>query len=328
MAFSKPIRISGRSNLDVSVSFNGTSKTITPINDEWEVIFPAQECGGPYELTISNKEESFTFKDIYIGLVLLMAGQSNQQFKFKEGLDEYDEYSSNDQVRLFSTNRPTFFDGDIEPFRASEGWKILKKEDIPNWPSISYQVSRLICEKNKDIHIGIVTCYEGASVIEAWIPEGLLTKNNLELPLEDKHPDHSDKFYRIWNRDGLLYDTVFSQCKPICYNAICYYQGESDTSIKEGEIYDKELALLASTFREDTKDMSTPFIIVEIANLDVRSDKGWEGIQLAQERASKIIPNSYLIDARDVCDSSSIHPQRKKLLSTRIASQIINIFNL
>lgn len=328
IAFGKPIRISGKANEEVSVCFKGIMKIVTPINDEWEVIFPKEECGGPYELTISVKSESHTFKDIYVGLTLLMAGQSNQQFKFREGLDEYSDYPSHDNIRLFSTNRPMFFDGDIEPFRASDGWKRLRKEDIPNWPSISYQVSRIISERNKDIRIGLVTCYEGASVIEAWIPEKLLMENNLDLPLEDKHPDHSDTFYRIWNRNGLLYDTVFSQCKPISYNAICYYQGESDTSAKEGLIYDKELALLASTFRKDTNDMSTPFIFVEIANLDVRNDEGWKGIQKAQERASMIIPNSYLIDARDVSETNTIHPKRKKLLSNRIANQIINIFNL
>lgn len=327
-AFAKPIRVSGRSNEEVSVVFKDQKITVKPINDEWEATFPPEEIGGPYELVVSNKTEQIVIKDIYVGLLLLMAGQSNQQFKFKEGLDKYEEYLSNSNIRLFSTNRPMFFDGDLEPFRASDGWKVLEKEDIPSWPSLCYQVSRFINEKDKNIHIGLVTCYEGASVIEAWIPENKIIGTSLDIPLSSKHPDHSDTFYKIWNRNGLLYDVVFSQCKPLTYNIICYYQGESDTSLEEGKIYDKELEILAKIYRSDTKDESTPFLIVEIANLDVRNDDGWRSIQKAQERSVNIIPNSYLIDSRGVSETSCIHPSRKKELARMIANQIIDIYNL
>ena len=87
-AFAKPIRVSGRSNEEVSVVFKDQKITVKPINDEWEVTFPPEEIGGPYELVVSNKTEQIVIKDIYVGLLLLMAGQSNQQFKFKEGLDK------------------------------------------------------------------------------------------------------------------------------------------------------------------------------------------------------------------------------------------------
>lgn len=69
---------------------------------------------GPYSAVISMDNETVELQNIYVGLVFLMAGQSNMQFKLKESTETH--YRTNAAVRLFSTDRiedtDYFYSGD------------------------------------------------------------------------------------------------------------------------------------------------------------------------------------------------------------------------
>lgn len=326
--FGKTIRVFGKSDKNVRVNFHGILKEGIVENGSFSVEFPKEDVGGPYELTITNGIDEIALSDIYVGVVLVMAGQSNQQFKFGDGDDSYDDYEDISNIRLFTANHINFFDGDFEHFRAKDGWVSFKKEDLPFWPSLSYQAARFLNAQNKDVKIGIIAAYQGGSVIEAWIPEDDFARSGLDLDVKEKSEDHRDKFFRIWNRNGLLYDCICSQFAHFGCNLVCWYQGESDTSAKEGLIYDQELALLVKTWRNNLFDSDVPFIIVRIADLDCRNDEGWKSVQDAQERAAKIIPNSCLIDASPFCDTDTIHPIHKKELALRIGQKIKDILSI
>ena len=122
MVFAKglPIRIYGEGSGTVQVRFCGCKKTITSHEQKWLVEFPPMEYGGPYSMEVIFEDKTIVLEDIYIGEVILFAGQSNVQFKMEESNTPTEQYQSNCKLRLFSTDRIEKTDY----FTASDGWVV------------------------------------------------------------------------------------------------------------------------------------------------------------------------------------------------------------
>ncbi len=320
MVFSanKPIRIYGEGSGTVKVNFAGISKELTSYDDKWYLELPPMEYGGPYVLSAVFENNTVVLEDIYIGEVYLFAGQSNMQFKMQDTDEQLEKFQSNDMIRLFSTDRIEKTDY----FNASDGWVVCKKEQIKYWSAIAYFTSKKICE-TKNIAVGIIVCYQGASVIESWMPANTLQKIGISIPVENKHIDHTHDGYKAWNGDGILYKYALSQVIPFALSAVVWYQGESDTSIDEAKVYADELRELINIWRCDFNNPSLAFIVVQIANYDERKDEGWSLVQSAQFNIQNILDNVKTVISADVCESNDIHPKSKYKLSNRIADELI-----
>lgn len=323
-ATNRKIRVFGESEKPVKATFLGETKTCVPENGKFLIEFSEKSYGGPYTLTIESENEKTVITDIFVGLVLLMCGQSNMMFKVKEGTDELEDCKNDDLLRMHVCDHVIFFDGELERFRSSDGWIKCEKENIGDWSSIAYQVGCNL-RKKYGVAVGVVCAYQGASVIESWLPDYAANNPEIQLDISKKHYDHHDKFYRLWNENSRMFDFLLSPVMPYPLSAVVWYQGESDTTKEEGEIYDKELKLFAEALRNGFKNENLPFIIVQIADLDCRADDGWRAIQSAQERAAKSIKNAYLVISKDVSDTFIIHPPKKKLLSKRIAETLTDV---
>ena len=79
----KPIRIWGWAAVGekVTVSFAGQTKTTTADKDRaWKVSFPALPTNStPQKLTVQGKDETLTLKNILVGDVWILGGQSNME---------------------------------------------------------------------------------------------------------------------------------------------------------------------------------------------------------------------------------------------------------
>ena len=138
--------------------------------------------------------------------------------------------------------------------------------------------------------------------------------------------DHFDPEYSAWNKDGVIFDEMLSKLFPFSLNGVIWYQGESDTTTYEGEIYDEELLRFIKTVREGVFDPVLPFAVIQIADYDGRREddpNGWTSIQAAQERAVGRDANASLIVSKDVCESGYIHPTKKTELSIRAAKALV-----
>lgn len=315
----KPFLIYGESQSKTTVEFNGVSVEVQPENGRFAAKFPPMPCGGPYEINAVCGDEKITKTDVYVGEVILLAGQSNVMFKVKESKDDLSDFVCDGLLRCFFTDHVIFYDGDIDKFRASDGWLKCNERNVPDFTALSYFIGSYL-RKKKGIAVGVINCYQGASVIQSWLPEAAFSDGNFDLKRDDMHSDHFD--YDIWNARSLLYKKTFGQIKPYAVNDIVWYQGESNTTTGESKIYAREAAALAESWRNDLGDENIPFIIVQIADLDCRDDDGWHDLQKAQTKAAKIIPNAKLIISKDVCPSDSIHPALKRKLGERIAEVI------
>ena len=316
-AANKPIRIYGEGMGVAEISFANQTTTVSSNGGFWMVELPAMGYGGPYELTFKSETSTVVLSDIYVGEVYLFAGQSNMQFKLSSSLTPEEKYESNDMMRLFSTDRIEKADR----FTPNDGWVKCKKEEAGYWSAIGYLVSRELC-KEKGIAVGAIVCYQGASVIESWVPAGTYEKMGIELKPEEKHHDHYIKEFSEWNGDGVLYSFGFSQIAPFSLSAVVWYQGESDTTVQEASVYKTELKEMINIWRTDLKNDSLPFVVVQIADFNPRDDEGWHGIQKAQAEIENELEFVKTVISKDVSEKDDIHPPTKDILSLRIAKAL------
>jgi len=215
---------------------------------------------------------------------------------------------------MFSTERLEKSDR----FTPTDGWVTAEADTVGDWTALGYLAGDLISQR-KQIAVGIITCYQGASVIESWLPKGLLAEHGIALPPEVLHGDHFYHEFALWKQEGTLYEFALSQAAPFPLTGVVWYQGESDTSEEEGKVYVKELELLIETMRKDFRQPRLPVAVVCIADFLPRSDGGWRAVQEAQVKAGEVIPYVTTVLSADICETDQIHPPTKHLLAERIA---------
>jgi sialate O-acetylesterase len=307
-----PIRIYGEGTETVKIEFAGMVKTADSIDHKWIVEFPPMEYGGPYTMTVIEGKEKVVLEDIYVGEVYLFAGQSNMQFKMKASNTPPEMYQSNNMLRLYSPDRIEKTDY----YSPDHGWVLCEKEFVTEWSALAYLAGNRI-QENKNVAIGIIVCYQGASIIESWVPRGSFDNINVQAPI--KHKEHIFKEHGAWNGNGTLYAYAISQVIPYSLSAVVWYQGESDASPEEGLIYAEELCVLIDIWRKDFQNEKLPFVIVQIADYLPRADEGWRRIQEAQLEVQSMRPFVQTVISSDVCENDDIHPKTKHKLAARIS---------
>lgn len=312
----KEIRIFGEGEGSATVSLCGTTAHAVCANGRWEASLSPMTYGGPYEMKIDLDGERIILENLYIGKVYIFAGQSNMQFKLHESTTSPLDCKPSRLMRLFSTERME----QGEFFSPDCGWVSADGSEIGKWPAIPYLVSEYISRK-ENVAVGAITCYQGASVIESWLPCGALEKIGIDISAELKHIDHVQKQY-VWNKDGALYESTFSAIAPYSVSGVVWYQGESDTSVTEGKVYAEELSELIRIWRADLRDGELPFLVVQLADLHGRGE-GWRLVQEAQAYVGETVFNVKTVVSRDVCENDNIHPPTKSALSQRIAEELL-----
>lgn len=251
-----------------------------------------------------------------------MAGQSNMQFKISESSTPWECCEDVPLLRLYSTERLEKTDR----FTPADGWVTAKKEEAVDWSAIGYLTGREL-SRRKNVAVGIIVCYQGASVIESWIPKGILDANGICLPPEALHGDHAYPDFALWNREGVLYEYALSQLFPFSLSGAVWYQGESDTSETEGRVYAKELTLLIETLRKDFRREDLPVAVIQLADFLPRTDEGWRLVQEAQAEVGRTVPGVVTVPCADICEKDNIHPPTKLRLAIRLADALEGVTN-
>ena len=112
---------------------------------------------------------------------------------------------------------------------------------------------------------------------------------------------------------------------PFAVSGVVWYQGESDTTIEEANVYDKELSAFIDVVREGFFDSELPFIVIQIADFDNRTDEAWKLLQQKQYDIQFNVPNVKTVISSDVCESDNIHPATKHKLANRVAQVLLGL---
>ncbi len=304
-----PVRFFGDGCGKVAVTLDGVRKE-AEADGEWLVEFEPFDYGGPFDITVELDGAFIVLRDVYFGDVILLGGQSNMQFKLYESSESKENYRANENVRLYTVDRMETG----ERFSSRDGWVPLSLENAPYFSAIGYYVAQGLA--NKDRKIGLIACYQGASVIQSWMPRDVALVPEFEI--ENRFADHV--WYPIWNDDGVLWENMMEKILPFAFNTVLWYQGESNASVDEANIYMDMLKAMILGWRRYFKNDNMRFIVIQLADHLDRAGYAWEKIQSEQLRAQDEIPLVKTVICRDVCDNIDIHPREKDVLSQRIVA--------
>lgn len=323
-----PIKGYAKKNAKVEIAFRG--KTVTAIaNDKgvWCAYLPSGEAGEGFELKVVSDGESVVAKNIAVGDVWLVAGQSNAEFTvgwFKQGV----EWAKDCDYPLIRFQKQTW-----QPphMRKDDKWRVLGADSVKDFSATGFFFSKEIYRKHK-IPVGVIVSAVGGSVIKSWISESALAeipyaKNTLIDPYKkalvdyaiekaknpEKPPRHPSRSY-----SGLFNERV-ARLKGLPISGVIWYQGEADAMFAGGHIYREYLEALVKSYRAHFADGDLPFLVVEIPYYG-KNHYIWSDLRDSQRFVANRLNGVHLVSILDLGDLKDIHPPRKPELGARLAA--------
>ena len=309
-----PMRVFGTGLGEVTATFRGKSARAVSSGGAWLVELPPAEAGGPFELEVDFGGRKVTLKDVCVGEVFLMAGQSNMQFTLGRSAVKPADYVDEPRLRCFAVSR-------VEPgddLRSDEGWQRCAKAGAGRWSALAYLVG-LERVRATGRPVGMVVCAQGASVLRSWLPEAMCAEPRFAIERKDMHYDFVSPIYSQWNGAGFLYKNMFEKLIPFSFSRAVWYQGESDTGPGGARYYADMLAAMIGRWRADLRTPALPFTVVQIADLDARRDDKWRGVQAAQLAVPEKCAGVKVVKTADISCTNDIHPPDKLPLAKRIS---------
>ncbi|MBO4376871.1 MAG: hypothetical protein J5811_06200 [Lachnospiraceae bacterium] len=143
----------------------------------FEALIPPLEAGGPIEIEIWDEKDKKTIKDVMVGDVFLLAGQSNMEIPVRRTLDLTREYSSkinNFEIRHFEVPKEFDFHGPVSDIYGGT-WKHANQENVYDFSAIGYFFAEMV-NRDESVPVGLIQTAVGGIQIEALIPEEKLSK--------------------------------------------------------------------------------------------------------------------------------------------------------
>ena len=227
----------GKNGESVIVSICG-NKAVTEVADEkWCVTLPAMKAGGPYEMKISNGEETIVFGNVMIGEVWLAGGQSNMELELQNCMGGKD-FLANDKtenVRYYYTQKNCNMDEKFFRDEENTGWSCFDSESARAWSAVAYFYAKELAAR-LGVTVGIIGCNWGGTSASYWMSRESLEKDtDLKAYLDDfdnavagRSREEMDKEYldyvkyeEEWQKKSVEFysahpDGTWDECQAYC----------------------------------------------------------------------------------------------------------------
>lgn len=270
----------------------------------WSARLEGLPVGGPYRIKFRTRavdaQESCEIRDVYVGDVWFLAGQSNMQ-----GLGNLEDAAAPDpMVRCFYmrdewdiAREPLHFLAeaiDEAHLRKSFSGKRPSDAEIADLrrmqikgvgPGLHFAKAIL---KKTDVPQGIVACAHGGTSMAEWAPA-----------LKKKR---GASFY------GAMLRRFKKLGQPIA--GIIWYQGCADTNSACAAIYTKRMKKLIKASRRDFGQARLPWAIVQIGRVmsrDANGERFWNAIQEQQRKLPEAVANVDVVPSVDLDLDDGIH---------------------
>ncbi len=285
----EPIVLHGRSKpgKTVTVHFaSGRWECQANQKGEWKIELSPRKAGGPYELYIKDDSSELHFRDVMVGEVWLVSGQSNMSFPLYSKTNRFDR-CDNGKVLAEKADLPN-----LRLCRNFQ-WKRCTPSEAMPFSAIGFLFGKELM-KQQDVPVGIIQAAFPATRIQAWLPEEALRKADVKADVQrlDKRDqigkekvkdlwmqarNRRHKYY-LWKskggkgtppppftkEDNAIYQEYGQNFPSTQYNSrilpwqnfpirgILWYQGESNTEKREGgaALYRKLFPLLVESWRK------------------------------------------------------------------------------
>lgn len=298
-----------------------TTKTTADSQGNWKVKVQTPAAGGPYRMVIKENKLSLTIKDVMIGEVWILGGQSNMEMPLKGMQDQPVDQSSeeirnsaNYRVRWFKVSRAskTVPLDTIKPYK----WAAAAPENLAELSATGWFFAKTLSQ-HLSATVGVISCNYGGSTAEAWMrPEALAEFGDYKiLKPEDKIPN-------VTKTPTVLYNGMLHPLIGYGIRGVVWYQGESNYT--HPSRYETLFPKLVSDWRTLWEQGSFPFYYVQIAPFEYPRLHDTDYVNSAylrdaQRKVEPLIPNSGMVVLLDGGDSIYIHPRTKQLPGLRLA---------
>jgi sialate O-acetylesterase len=143
----------------------------------WSITLNELKPGGPHDMIISHEGDEKNIKDILVGDVWVLAGQSNMQIPISRTLDLFEEEvkgTNYPQIRQYTVPMVYDFKGPANELSGGN-WLPVTPDSVYSFSAIGYFFSKKIYDKYK-IPIGLLFTAIGGTPAESWISEGSLMR--------------------------------------------------------------------------------------------------------------------------------------------------------
>lgn len=341
----------------IVVSFQKQKLTVAAdANGKWRVdLKPLKASFTADILTIQGKNK-IELKDILVGEVWLVSGQSNMQWTLWQSINGEAEVAkaNHPNIRLFNVSREV-------AFKKKQGklgeWKICNPESVKDFSGAGYYFG-VELERELKVPIGLINSSYGGSQAEAWTPVEYLSANpELKATVErtkiwdeerprvkveyaeaiKKWREESEKqkaagvrpspspgvpdALRDYRIASSIYDGMIAPLMPFAIKGAAWYQGESNEA--RAEQYNILLPVMIRAWRERWGQGNFPFGIIQLPNYRaVKSEPEnapWSFIREAERKTALTTINTGLIVTIDIGEANDIHPKNKLDVGKRMA---------
>ena len=312
------------SNVVVAPGWEDTgSKTVTGSDGKWSLRVATPEASfTPYEMVISSKRDTLVLRDILIGDVWFISGQSNMYASFR-GFINQPVYRAQEILLQSNINGIRLFkvkDGSsvVECDTIEGAWQYTKIENVIDFSAVGFVYGKTLYEY-LNIPIGLVQCAQSGSKAEAWL--------DIESLREFGRVDLDDIVVREGlgtSRPTLQYNKMLKPLLPMRIKGVIWYQGEAN--VREYEVYRDLFPFLITRWREYFDNVDLPFYYVQIAPFSYDFVPGLESQYLreVQLETMKKLDHVGMAVTLDLGSREKIHPPEKELVGKRLAYWALN----
>lgn len=215
------IRVWGWADAGEKVSVKLDKKkasTQADADGKWMVKLPPHKAGGPYELTVNER----TVKDVYVGDVWLISGQSNIDVHIERvhRIYEKEVYSDrNPKIHLIQLDRALVGDGERDDIgQGSHPWQAMDPDPaiINHWSALSYFFMKEMYA-NTGVPQGVINASLGGSNIIAWLDRETMQGINPRYIQQLDHlmqPGYLQRNMRISGAISRAYNQILNEEDP------------------------------------------------------------------------------------------------------------------
>lgn len=288
----------------ITATLNGKTASAQADGGAFKVVLPAMKEGGPYELTISCGTETRVIKNVLVGDIWIVAGQSNMAFA-AGGLDDSKNILSDadyPNIRYYKQG------GDSEPSSRSPAcWVPCTTRGASGFSAVGFLFARQL-HKELKVPIGLMYAWRNGGDIRLFMRDEALAALTPKVPFKPGTKPRST-----------LFSDFLAPLVGYPISGLVYYQGEGNH--KDPIFYRDLLPAMVKDVRELWGQGDFPFICIQLP----RYKDSFVGVREAQFLAQRTITNSALVVSIDTGKENLLHPGDKFLIGQRAAKAALGL---
>lgn len=159
--------------------FFGAYQTAAKAGEDgcFELSLPPMQAGGPWEICISDGEDSITIRDILFGDVFLLGGQSNMELPIARVMERFGEEirtTVKQDIRMFEVPKEYAF-GEKRAEIEKGQWIKAAQDELLLFSAAGYYAAEELYER-EHVPIGLLQTAVGGTPVKAWCCEETVKK--------------------------------------------------------------------------------------------------------------------------------------------------------